>query len=372
MRKLASIQQVNEIHPIEGKDRIEQAIVQGWQVIVRKGEYKVGDKTIFIEPDAVLPEREEFEFLRAKKFRIKTMKMGGVLSQGICFPLYPLLPVKKDGGSYDIGEDVTELLGITKYEPYEDSDQDETSNRKPRKKLNPVVLLMYRIPGLRWIAQKIWGNKPKRKSWPEFLSKTDEVRIQNMPHILKRKDLSFMVHEKVDGQSGTFFLKKEKKRFPWSNQSFDFGVCSRNLRLFTPDNSSYWTVAKKYNIEEVLKKLIGDHEWVAIQGECVAPNVQGNKYHVTEPDLYCFNLIYPCGKVNSIDAAVKVSEHGLKWVPCVDPSYTLPDTVEDMLQYATSKSALYDTLREGVVLRNYEHNISFKAVSPDFLIKWDE
>lgn len=76
---------------------------------MRKGEYQVGDKTIFVEPDAVLPEREEFEFLRPKKFRIKTMKMGGVLSQGICFPLFPILPVKANGSTYEIDEDVTDV-----------------------------------------------------------------------------------------------------------------------------------------------------------------------------------------------------------------------------------------------------------------------
>jgi len=87
MRKLASIKTISELIPIEGKDRIELAIVDGWQIIVKKGEYKIGDKTIFVEIDSVLPEKAEFEFLRSKKFRIKTMKLSGVLSQGICFPL---------------------------------------------------------------------------------------------------------------------------------------------------------------------------------------------------------------------------------------------------------------------------------------------
>lgn len=320
-----------------------------------------------MEPDSVLPEREEFEFLRSKKFRIKTMKMGGVLSQGICFPL-SILPERDT--PYEEGEDVTEILGIKKYKPYED--EPVQTEAKPKKKLHPVVRFMLRVPGLRWIAKKIWKNKPNRKAWPEFIQKTDETRIQNMPFILNRKDITFEVHEKVDGQSGTFFLKKEKKRYPWSQQKYDFGVCSRNLRLFTPDNSSYWTVAKKYNIRDVLLDLIDGRDWVAIQGECIASNVQGNKYHVTEPDLYCFNLIYPEGKVDSVDAMEIVSEYGLKWVPLIDVNFTLPDTVEEMLAYATDISKLYDTLREGVVVRNYTHNISFKAVSPDFLIKWDQ
>ncbi|MBQ7171918.1 MAG: hypothetical protein IJR89_06555 [Clostridia bacterium] len=87
MRQLASIKTVSNLLPIEGRDRIELAVIDGWSVIVKKDEFKIGDKCVYIEIDSVLPEREEFEFLRSKNFRIKTMKMAGVVSCGICFPL---------------------------------------------------------------------------------------------------------------------------------------------------------------------------------------------------------------------------------------------------------------------------------------------
>ena len=87
MRTLASIKEIAALHPIEGKNRIELAIIDGWSVIVKKNEFQVGDKCVYCEIDSVLPEKPEFEFLRNKNFRIKTMKMGGVISQGICFPL---------------------------------------------------------------------------------------------------------------------------------------------------------------------------------------------------------------------------------------------------------------------------------------------
>ena len=86
MRQLASIKEVKDIIPIEGKDRIELAIIDGWSVIIKKGEFKIGDKCIYVEIDSVMPDRPEFDFLRGKNFRIKTMKMAGVISQGICFP----------------------------------------------------------------------------------------------------------------------------------------------------------------------------------------------------------------------------------------------------------------------------------------------
>ena len=360
MRKLASIKQVSNIIPIEGKDRIELAIIDGWQVIVKKDEYKVGDLTVFVEIDSILPEKTEFEFLRAKKFRIKTMKMGGVLSQGICFPM-SLLPK----GNYNLDDDVTEIMGITKYEPNED-------NRDIKEPVetytNPILKILFRFKFFR----NIFLSDKERKGFPGFISKTDETRVQNIPNILNNKDIKYIVREKVDGQSGTFFLKKNISGKIFKKEVYDFGVCSRNLRLWEEDTSSYWTVAKKYNIEEVLMELIGEHDFVAIQGECVAPNVQGNKYKVSEADLYCFNLIYPDGKVKCIEAEKIVAKYGLKWCPLVDKEFTLLDTVNDMLDYSTNKSALYDTLREGIVLRNYDKNISFKAVSPDFLIKHNE
>ena len=360
MRKLASIQRISALVPIPNKDRIVQANVLGWSVIVRKDEYHPGELCVFVEPDAVLPEKPEFEFLRDKKFRIKTMKMGGVLSQGICFPL-SILPPYED---YQEGDDVTEALGIKQYEPTMDTEPHEEMSDS--KCAYPKFLMRYK-----WFRRIVLPKK-KKGGFPDFIAKTDEIRIQNLPFLLSRKDITFVGREKIDGQSGTFFLRKEKGKFPWSKPKYEFGVCSRNLRLSTPDNSSYWQVAKKYEIEKVLRSLIGNSEWVAIQGECIAPNVQGNKYRVKEPDLYCFNLICQSGKVDCQIAESMLKPFGLKWAPLVYANYTIPDTVEEVLADATGQSALYNTLREGVVFRNYEHNISFKAVSPDFLIKHDE
>lgn len=357
MRKLASVQKIETISPIVGKDRIVLATVEGWQVIVRKDEYQPGDLTVFVEPDAVLPERPEFEFLRPKKFRIKTMRMGGVLSQGICFPL-DILPCKKCG--YHVGEDVTEQLGIHKWEPGEE--ESETG----RKKQSPLRSFLFRHRATRWLAKRLFHTAKQGKlGFPDFVSKTDEVRIQNVPHLLQDKTIHYVGREKIDGQSGTFFLRRVGRRF-------DFGVCSRNTRLVTPDNSTFWAVANKYNLRKVLESLIGDSEWVCIQGECIGPKVQGNKYKASEPGLYCFNLIYPDGKVPCLEAERRVAKFGLKWAPLVAEDYVLPDEVGDVLAFATGPSALAEGLRKGVVFRNYEKGISFKAVSPDFLIQWDE
>ena len=380
MRKLASIQEIRAIEPIPGKDRIELAHVQGWTVVVQKGEYKPGDLTVYVEIDSVLPERPEFEFLRSKNFRIKTMKINGqtpegvkipVFSQGICFPV-SILP----GNVMDpclskellIDTDVTEYLGIKKYDEYGDAAVEEVDQNDKHKKLKRFMF-KHRIT--RPLAVALFGKKRNATDFPSFVSKTDETRIQSLPNLLDRKDITFVGREKIDGQSGTFILRKIPRTFPFMKQKYEFIVCSRNKRLPTPDDSSFWTVAKKYNLEEVLKHLIGAHEWVCIQGEVVGPKIQGNKYKLSECDMYCFNLLTPDGIVPCKYAEGEVGAYGLKWVPLVTANFKMPNDVESVLKFATGKSALHDILREGVVFRNYEERISFKAVSPEFLIKND-
>lgn len=358
-RKLAHIEKIEWINPINGRDRIVLAGVLGWTVIVQKEEYKIGDKVIFCEIDSVFPEKPEFEFLRSKKFRIKTMRMAGVLSQGICFPL-SLLPE----GNYNIGDDVTELLGITQYEPTMDKEEASVPADNPKKKY-PKFLMRHK-----WFRNLVLPKK-QAKAFPEFISKTDETRIQNAPFYLDM-DCDWCATEKIDGQSGSFTLQKIKGKHFWNRGKFDFAVCSRNLRIWNKDKSSYWAVSDIYNMEETLHNLIGDNEWVAIQGECVAPNVQGNKYKVKSPDLYVFNLIYPDGRVPSIEAKHIIEEQGLKFVPIIEEKANIKGmSVQDVLDYATGKSLLSDGLREGIVFRSLDGKQSFKAVSPDFLIKYN-
>lgn len=362
-RKLAHIEKIEWIQPIAGKDRIVLAGVLGWTVIIQKDEYAVGDKVIFCEIDSVFPEKPEYEFLRKKKFRIKTMKMSGALSQGICFPL-TLLPEK----NYEIGEDVTELMGITQYKETMDAEDVSQSEKyvEDKKAMNRYPKFLRRF---KWFRRLFRKNKSLLEDFPDFISKTDETRIQNAPFYLRMK-CSFVATEKIDGQSGTFTLRRMKGQHLWNRTIYDFGVCSRNFRIVEDDGSSYWKVAEKYHIRKVLKNLIGNYEWVAIQGECVAPNVQGNKYKVKEADMYVFNVIYPTGRLGSLEAKKLVEAQGLKFVPIIEEEISIQGmSVNEVLDYATGTSRLYDTLREGIVFRSLDGKQSFKAVSPEFLIK---
>lgn len=358
MRTLASIKQIADIQPIEGKDRIALAIVDGWSVIIQKADYNVGDLCVFCEIDSVLPEKPEFEFLRKNNFRIKTMRMSGCLSQGICFPLR-ILPE----GEYQLGDDVTEIMGVTQYEPTMDVERPSDSGGS--KKKYPKCLMR-----MTWFRKLVLPKKGNQE-FPSFIHKTDEPRVQNMPYILTNKN-GFIASEKIDGSSGTFCLVRHKSKIPFFKDKFDYIVCSRNLRIPNKDNSAYWRVSDRYNIQQTLKSMIGDHDWIAIQGECIAPNIQKNKYHITEPDLYVFNLIYPTGRLGSLEAKEICEQNGLKFVPIVDTNYILPDTVQEILDYAHGTSQLYDTLREGIVFRSKDGKQSFKAVDPLFLIKHDE
>lgn len=86
-RKLATIEVIKDLRPIEGADAIEVATVRGWQVVVKKGEFSIGDLCVYCEIDSVLPPRPEFAFLEKVKYRIRTIRLRGCISQGIIFPM---------------------------------------------------------------------------------------------------------------------------------------------------------------------------------------------------------------------------------------------------------------------------------------------
>ncbi len=340
MRKLASIQKITNIFPIPDADSIELAQVLGWKCVVKKDQFKVGETIIYVEYDSVLPEREEFEFLRNKNFRIKTLRLRGQISQGVVFPLAILTPLEEN---YNIGDDVTDILGIVKYEP-------------------PVK-----------------GNAAEFKGpFPEFVSKTDETRIQAVPELLletpKPDYNEYYITEKLDGTSATFFS--------WSGGSLEneaeFGVCSRNLELKDTPRSSHWHIAHSLNLKEKLKSYSN----IAIQGEIVGPGIQKNKYKLSKVEFYCFNIVDLSMRErgNLIEMIDFCNELGIKMVPLLDDSFQLyPDhTVDSLVELSRGTSQLNSkTVREGIVIRSVfpyrsnslESSFSFKVINPDFLIK---
>ena len=364
MRKLATIRTISNIRPIPGADRIEVAQVDGWECVVKKGEFHVGQEIVYVEVDSIMPERPEFEFLRDRKFRVRTIKLRKQVSQGLVLPL-SILP---DGAACDVGDDVTEALGVKKYDPQAEqermllscADDDRVKNH------GKIFRFMMRF---RWF-RKVFGPQPRTKGFPAWIVKTDEERIQNKTAMFekeKENGTTFAVTEKIDGQSATYFLQKIGRK------KYEFGVCSRNIRLGKPDSSSYWSIAIKMKIKDALQSLIGDYDRVVLQGEIIGPGIQKNKYKRSDYDFYAFNLIFPDRKCDTKEVASLLTPLGIKVVPMIDKSKALPSTISELVEYAKGDSVLLKgQKREGVVMRNMDRNISFKVINPDFLLANNE
>jgi RNA ligase (TIGR02306 family) len=354
MRKLASIKIIDSIQPIEGADVIELAVVGGWKVVVAKDVgHKVGDHVVYCEIDSFLPIKPEFEFLRKSSykkmgdqegFRLKTIKLRGQVSQGLILPIVVLNT--PDTNIYVTpfeGLDVTEMLGIQKYEP-------------------PIPAEL---------SGKVKGN------FPSFIRKTDEERVQNLAKEYEGwKTQAFYVTEKLDGSSATYYYNNGV-----------FGVCSRNLELAEPaefvagmvmcddgierprQQNSFWKVAQELGIKE---KLEAYGKNISIQGELIGEGIQGNPYKIKGQTVRFFN-VFDIDKYEYLgleEFESLITSMGLETVPILDVKFTLPNTVEELLKYADEKSLLNPQFdREGVVIRSIDRKISFKAISNKFLLK---
>lgn len=363
MRKLATIQVITNIKPIVGADNIVMCNVLGWELVIKKDEFKEGDPCIYCEIDSILPERPEFKFLESRKYRIKTIKLRGQISQGLCLPL-SLIENKK----YNIGDDVTDILGIKKYDP-----EAEVENKVIENTVSKPFWYKY-LMQYKWFRNFI-KKTTKGKNWPSFIKKTDEDRIQLFSNAYQYwKDLNFDITEKLDGQSGTFFIKKYKlfNIIPY----YDYGVCSRNYRLGKPDNSSYWDIFNKYNLQNKLKKLFKElscKDNLIIQGEIIGPKIQKNKYKVNKNEFYVFNIIRDTNiKYNTTTIKKLCDLVYLNHVPIIIIEGKIPDTIQEFVEYSIGNSLYNNKVsREGIVVRNYGKGISFKVINPKFLLEHD-
>lgn len=331
-RKLASIRKISNLSPIDGADKIEVATIDGWEVVVAKDVgHKVGDLVVYCEVDSFLPIKPEFEFLRKSSykkmsdgtegFRLKTIRLRGVVSQGL---VLPLSIIEYTNVEFEVGMDVTNLLGIVKYEP-------------------PIPAEL---------AGKVKGL------FPSFLRKTDEERIQNLSSEYELfKENTFYVTEKLDGSSATFYFNNG-----------EFGVCSRNLELLETEGNTFWRVARELDLENRLREY--GHN-LSIQGELIGEGIQGNPYKIKGQTVKFFNLFDIDLQVYHSLSVFKETMRvlGLDTVPILDTSFKLPETIDELLKYSEQKSVLNpDFDREGVVIRSTDRKISFKVISNKFLI----
>lgn len=323
MRKLASVRVIDDLTPIEGADRIEVARLDGWNVIVQKGLYSIGDKVVYFEIDSLLPIRDEYEFLRDRcyvkspeGFRIKTMKMRGVVSQGLVMPY---------DGDEPVGTDLTETLGVALYE-------------KP-------------LP--------VNTNTNIVNNWPWFIHKTDQERVQNItvPRI------PYEVTLKYDGSSCTVYRRGDH-----------IGICSRNYEI--DKSGPYWEAAQ--SVVEALEAYGMDY---AVQGELMGPGVQGNpmgfnRYHFFVFDIWDierqqyltpderYNLLDTWQDFALIEEAQVLYE---EWTPAevYDSEQHLRDDILAMADLTTAGGKPI----EGIVFKALDGSFSFKAINNKYLLK---
>ena len=365
-RKLASIQKIKAIKPIEGADRIEVAQILNWDCVVTKGEYQVGDMVIYFEIDSLLPDVPAFEFLKGSswsqklnKYKIRTHTFRGQISQGLVIPIRQLPAIYNQINKtsissidYDEGDDLTVLLKIEKYEP-------PVSN-------GPLGDLIHH-------------------EW--YVPKTDEERIQVcaedvLPKYIESEQGDWYASVKLDGTSCTAGLFEDM-----------FLVGGRNQWYKGPN--MYTETVKKYITEEKLKAY---HEatgmYVVFQGELCGPGIQCNRLGLSEKDWFVFNVFTSdTGKMDSYIKCdllnmLNICEYfGLKTVPLIPfeakfdfkTTTNIDETVKNLLKYADNfkyktyfENASSNQIAEGLVFRMNDMSNSFKVISNKFLLKGGE
>lgn len=315
-RGLVYIGVVIETHAIEGADRIERAVVVcgsggKWSGVVQKGQFKVGDHCQVYLQDALLPP-DQFPFMERHHYRVRMARFKGVPSECLIMPQTVM---------GNIGDDVTLLAGVTKYE-------------KP-------------IPAQ--IAGKIAGP------FPAFIPKTDEPNFQTVPEMIAAlAGQPWYATEKADGSSGTAYKRDGH-----------FGVCSRNYELLDTDENVFWRMARKYRLDDV----VGDG--LAVQFEVVGPGIQGNPMGLKENEIRVFNL-YDIGRFGYM------GYYELKWFCSVNnlPMVALTGMGQDFALSDDELRKLAEGLypngkqREGIVIRpltermvDDHHRLSFKVIN---------
>ena len=337
MRKLASIQKIEKLSPIPNADMIEVASVLGWNLVVKKGEFNVGDICVYFEVDSYLDVNDSrYEFLKNSSFRnnefmgpglrIKTITLRGCLSQGLALPVSIFPEIVNP----QIGDDVTEILKVRKWE----------------------------MPEMLGSSGNAIGDKPYG------IPTTDETRCQSMD-VLRQELLGkpYYISTKIDGTSCTIYYLHNK-----------VGVCGRNNEYKNDDKSPMW---KYFNENNIPQKLIDYRRNLIIQGEFAGPGIQKNRLKLKGPGFYVFNIMTDDMKLLPLDDMIQIcNDLGLTHVPIEERGDNFNYTLEELLEKARGKySSGLD--KEGIVIRpitpfwsyNLSKPLSFKVLNNDFLKK---
>lgn len=376
MRKLASVRRVAELLSIDGADRIELALIDGWQVVVQKGLYTPGSLAIYMEIDSFLngddPRFASFEerFITwegKRGLRVKTIKLRKQLSQGLLMPLSEFPEIKNP----EEGDDVTEVLKIVKWEPAEESSSNNGGS----------------------------ANSGKTKPFPSFIRKTDQERAQNLKNRLdKYIDETFEITIKRDGSSLTAYAVQPGSKFYDEAVAMKEGrrtglqkfiakirsffkkpqaisaVCSRNVQLGDSDTSNFTKMDKVYGLT---RAIIYSGRSLAIQGEMIGPDIQGNYEKVDDHKFRCFNVfdidaqeyLTPLYAQKFCDdlGIPYIEVHKTTTLRAIQEAYGL-DLVNSLLAEAEGPGVNKGVKREGLVYNHLSSDFSFKTISNSYLL----
>ena len=373
MRSLAYVETIKALKPIINADSIECAEILGWEVVVKKGDFRVGDRVIYVETDAILPELPAFEFMRPRKFRVKIAKLRGQISMGIAFPLSIAKEVDPtvDVARLRVGDDMMQMMQITKYDPESALDIDTEPQEKKSWIANKWSFVKWKLFGFKKV--KSHGDFPTH-----LVPKTDETRVQNMGRQLsEREGQPVYITEKLEGSSATFiYLQSGNWLAKKLGKDGIFQVCSRNRMVYNSQKGGaavhyLCTIADKYDLRNRMKKLDRN---IAVQAESLGPKIQGNPYKFPEHDMRVF-LIYDIDKQAYVPYDELVSlckQMDLPMVPVLSVAARITNDIKYWVELSKGKSMLLMSAdREGIVMRTMDGTFSFKSINPDYLLKQD-
>ncbi len=353
---LASVQRVLKIAAIDGAELIETATVLGWEIVVKKDEYKVGDLCAYIQIDTIVPDRPEYEFLRDRKFRVRTIKLRKQISQGLIVPL----PV----GKWKEGDDITNVLGVRKFEKPDNNPERFEKPRMPKNGYKKwIYIFKYNL--LFKVFPKL--QRLSRSAFPKNLvSITDEERIQNIPQVLSQyAGKLFIVSYKLDGSSITIIHSKVMGKSK-------FRICSRRFELHDKKNDWYKVFVStdfKIEIEKLLKHFETDD--IIVQGEAIG-KFNGNRHNVEKDQIKLFNIYVNGKRLKQHDFIRICVEKNIPHCPLYK-EIILNHTLPEILQVSEIKDILNSSIDvEGLVWRCSEDNMSFKVINNKYLLNNSE
>lgn len=358
MRKLVTIRKISDLTPIEGADAIETATIDGWKVVVKKGDFEIGEHCVYFEIDSFLPDGNvAWQFLVDKSpstqdgklgHRLRTVRLRGQVSQGLVlnFDAFDLATEPKILEAIDLGQtDFSQLLGVVKWDP-------------------PIPAeLQGQVEGL----------------MPSNIRKTDQERCQNVvAEFFSNPEARYEVSIKLDGTSVTYYCDDGK-----------IGVCGRNYEFkinAENQNNTMIRIMRESKLDEVLKHFQSLGINYAIQGELMGPGIQKNRENLKHHVFYIFDIQnlttgeyltaderdQATSKIVNTMISNTTGDRIISAVPILAYDTTLAElgitNIDELLNFAEGPS-LNNPVREGLVFKRMDGKFSFKAISNKFLLK---